>query len=41
MFEALMFFFTIATKYNEPLAGVNRDSDDERYIVVGGVGPLG
>ncbi len=35
-----MCFFTIATKYNEPLAGVNRDSDDNRYDVVDDA-PLG
>ncbi len=29
VFEALMCFFTIATKYNEPLTSVNRDSDDD------------
>ncbi len=29
--EAPMCFFTIATKYNEPVASVNRDSDDDRY----------
>ncbi len=34
-FEALMCFFTIATKYTEPLALVNRDSDDDRYDIVG------
>ncbi len=35
VFEALMCFFTIATKYNEPLASVNRHSDDDRYDIVG------
>ena len=35
VFEALMCFFTIATKYNEPIAGVNPDNDDDRYDVVG------
>ncbi len=31
LFEAGMCFFAIVTKYYEPLAGVNRDSDDDRY----------
>ena len=31
VFEALMCFFTIYTMYNEPLASVNCDSDDDRY----------
>ena len=35
VFEALMCFFTICTKYNEPLASVNGDSDDDRYDIVG------
>ncbi len=35
LFEALMFFFTIATKYNGPLAVGNADSDDDRYDIVG------
>ena len=35
VFEALMCIFTIATKYNEPLASVNRDSDADRYEIVG------
>ncbi len=35
MFEAPMCFFTIYTKYNEPLASVNCDSDDDRYDIVG------
>ncbi len=30
-----MCFFPIATKYNEPLAAVKPDSDDDRYDVVG------
>ncbi len=30
VFEALMGFFTIRNKYNEPLASVNRDSDADR-----------
>ncbi len=34
MYEALMCLFTIATKYNEPLASVNRDSDDDGYDIV-------
>ena len=33
--EALMCFFPIATKYNEPLASVTCDSDDDRYDIVG------
>ncbi len=35
LFRALMCFFTITTKYNEPLAAVNLDSDDDRYDIVG------
>ncbi len=35
MFEALMCFITICTKYNEPLSGLHRDSDDDRYDIVG------
>ena len=35
LFEALMCLFSIAAEYNEPLAGVNRDSDDDRYDIVG------
>ncbi len=35
VFEALMCFFTITTKYNAPLASVNGDSDDDRYDIVG------
>ena len=35
VFEAPMCFFTIYTKYNEPLASVNCDSDDDRYDIVG------
>ncbi len=35
VFEAPMCFFTICTKYNEPLASVNRDSDDDGYDIVG------
>ncbi len=35
VFEALMCFFTIGTKYNAPLASVNGDSDDDRYDIVG------
>ncbi len=30
-----MCFFTMATKYNEPLTGVNPDSDNDRYDIVG------
>ncbi len=48
MFEALMCFITICTKYNAPLASVNGDSDDDRYDIVGcgaagqpATGPLG
>ncbi len=33
--EALMCFFTIATKYNEPLASINCDIDDDRYDIDG------
>ncbi len=35
VFEALMCFFTIRTKYNAPLASVNGDIDDDRYDIVG------
>ncbi len=35
LFEALMCFFTIDTESNEPPAGVNRHSDDDRYDIVG------
>ncbi len=35
MFEALTCLFTIRTKYNEPLASVNGDSDDDRCDIVG------
>ncbi len=35
VFEALMCFITIRTKYNESLASVNGDSDDDRYDIVG------
>ncbi len=35
VFEALMCFFTIGTKYNAPLASVNGDSDDDGYDIVG------
>ena len=35
VFEALMCFFSIVATYNEPLASVNRDSDDDRYDIVG------
>ena len=34
VFEAPMCFFTIYTKYNEPLASVNCDSDDDRYDTI-------
>ncbi len=40
VFEALMCFVTIATKNNEPLASVNRDTDDDRYDI-GGCGAAG
>ena len=35
VFETLMYFFSIHTKYNAPLALVNGDSDDDRYDIVG------
>ncbi len=35
VFEALMCFTTICTKYNAPLASVNGDRDDDRYDIVG------
>ena len=35
VFEALMCFITVRTKYNAPLASVNGDSDDDRYDIVG------
>ena len=35
MFEVLMRFVTICTKYNAPLASFNGDSDDDRYDIVG------
>ena len=35
VFEALMCAFTIHTKYNEQLAAVNCDSDNDRYDIVG------
>ncbi len=35
VFEALICFITICTKYNAPLASANGDSDDDRYDVVG------
>ena len=35
VFEALMCFITIGTKYNAPLASVNGDTDDDRYDIVG------
>ena len=31
VFEALMCFFTIYTKYDAPLASVNCDNDDDGY----------
>ncbi len=34
LFEALMCFFTIGIEYNEPLADVNADIDDDRYDIV-------
>ncbi len=34
VFEALMCFFTFYTKYNEPLASVICDSDDDGYDIV-------
>ncbi len=30
-----MCFFTITAKYNEPLEDINRDSDYDRYDIVG------
>ncbi len=40
VFEALMCFSAIPTKYNEPLTSVNGDSDDDRYVI-GGRGATG
>ncbi len=34
VFEALMSFISIRTKYNEPLTSINGDSDDNRYDIV-------
>ncbi len=34
-FEAPKCFITIATKYNAPLTAANRNSDDDRYDIVG------
>ena len=35
VFEALMCFYTICTKYNAPMPSNNSDSDDDRYDIVG------